>query len=90
MGLLSKAVYHTNVSSITGYSSNGRCIDAVHGYSQLSINPFAERKFVSYLVSHQASFFNHRLAVTSSFYEHEGSGQCLIILLISFDMKEHT
>lgn len=34
-GLLSKAVYHTNISSITGYSSNGRCIDAVHGYNQL-------------------------------------------------------
>lgn len=84
VGLLSKAVYHTNVSSITGYSSNGRCIDAVHGYNQLSINPYAERKFVSYIVSHNASLFNHRLAVASSFYEHEDCGQCLIILSYLF------
>lgn len=84
MGLLSKAVYHTNVSSITGYSSNGRCIDAVRGYSQLSINPFAERKFVSYIVSHNASLFNHRSAVALSFYEHKDCGQCLIIFSCLF------
>lgn len=37
----------------------------------MSINPSAERKFVSYIVSHNASLFNHRLSIASSFYEHE-------------------